>query len=148
MQQVTRCWNKRVALFSKCSPKSIHISFYLTSDVFKTAFKYLGYFYKKMFCQDLSKIAKSGRTGWQRMGNCVITWKDQLKSVTNGFNYVGRYQVTCVLVMQKYKFHLHFKKHQIKCLAKPENTHRWVKHHCTTGLQFYKVQLDCFTKYK
>ena len=22
------------------------------------------------------------------------------------------------------------------------------KHHCTAGLQFYKVALDCFTKYK
>ena len=29
-----------------------------------------------------------------------------------------------------------------------ENTHCWGKHHCTAGLQFYKVALDCFTKYK
>ena len=28
-----------------------------------------------------------------------------------------------------------------------ENTHRWGTHHCTAGLQFYKVALDCFTKY-
>ena len=33
-------------------------------------------------------------------------------------------------------------------LLTSENAHRWGKHHCTAGLQFYKFALDCFTKYK
>ena len=33
-------------------------------------------------------------------------------------------------------------------LVRAKNTHRWGKDHCTVGLQFYKVALDCFTKYK
>ena len=33
-------------------------------------------------------------------------------------------------------------------LLTSENAHRWGKDHCTAGLQFYKVALDCFTKYK
>ena len=32
--------------------------------------------------------------------------------------------------------------------AMTENTHCRGEHHCVAGLQFYKVALDCFTKYK
>ena len=37
---------------------------------------------------------------------------------------------------------------QILLNVQSENTHRWGKDHCMAGLQFYKVALDCFTKYK
>ena len=36
----------------------------------------------------------------------------------------------------------------IRCKQWSENTHCRGKHHCTAGLQFFKVALDCFTKYK
>ena len=55
----------KVAKKSKSCPKIIHISFHSKVIIFKIVLKvtkYLGYFWAKICCQELSKIAQSGHT--------------------------------------------------------------------------------------
>ena len=55
---------KRSPIFKKL-PKSSHIKFNIWSDIFNKAPKVrkdLGYFWKKIWVQDLSKVAQSGNT--------------------------------------------------------------------------------------
>ena len=76
ISSVTRCWSKKQPIFLQKLPKKYPHKFNIKMQFFTIALnvaKYLGYFSKELFSQELSKIAQSGHTDlpkWRRHRAC------------------------------------------------------------------------------
>ena len=93
---VTRCWIKKVAqMFSKVA-QIISSAVFTSIDLFQNSPKVnnlLGYFFERICCQELPKIAQSGHTGsnphppLSKLQRNSQIWSSGMKERSDGFFY-------------------------------------------------------------